>query len=185
MAWVADSAHSAVEFSAKHMMISTVRGGFEKFSITANVDEQNIGQSTIEATVDVASINTREARRDGHLRSADFFDAENYPTLTFRSTKVQEKAPGRWHVTGNLTIKGVTHEVTFDGTEEGKSKNPFTGNQGWGFTAELTFNRKDFNLGWNVALEAGGWLVGETVKVTMDLELASVPEAAPIDNAKA
>jgi len=179
MAWVADAAHSAVEFSAKHMMISTVRGGFEKFSITANVDEQNVEQSTIEATVDVASINTRDARRDGHLRSADFFDAETYPTLTFRSTKIEQQGQDKYAITGDLTVRDTTHPVTFNFESEGRGKDPW-GNEHWGFSGNATINRKDWGLNWNVALETGGVLVGDQIKIQIDLELVPAPEAASV-----
>ena len=179
MAWVIDQAHSAVEFSAKHMMISTVRGGFEKFDITANIDEQNIGRSTIEATVDVASINTRDARRDGHLRSADFFDAETYPTLTFRSTKIEQKGHDKYSITGDLTIKDTTHAVTFSVESEGRGKDPW-GNEHWGFSADTTINRKDWGLNWNVALETGGVLVGDQIKIHLELELVPAQEEASV-----
>ena len=110
--------------------------------------------------------------------SPDFFDAEKYPTITFQSTKVESMGHNHFHITGNLTIKGITKEVVFDATEEGKGKNPW-GMEVWGFSTELSINRKDFGLGWNVALETGGWLVGEIVKVAMDLEIQNQPEKAP------
>jgi polyisoprenoid-binding protein YceI len=180
MAWVLDKAHSSIGFAVKHMMISTARGKFNDFTGSFNLNEQDLQHSYVEGTVNVASVDTGDANRDGHLKSPDFFDVEKYPTMTFRSTKVESKGGGRFHVTGDMTIKGVTRQVTFDGTEEGKGTNPFTKAQSWAFSAELTVNRKDFGLGWNVALETGGWLVGENVKISMDLEIASVPEAAPV-----
>jgi polyisoprenoid-binding protein YceI len=170
MAWTLDNAHSSVGFSAKHMMISTVRGGFETFDITANIDEANIAQSTITATIDAASISTREARRDGHLRSADFFDVEQYPTITFRSTKVEQKGADEYQITGDLTIKGVTHPAVFKVESEGRGVDPW-GNEHWGFSAQATINRKDWGLNWNVALETGGWLVGDQIKINLDMEL--------------
>jgi polyisoprenoid-binding protein YceI len=179
MAWIADPAHSAVEFSAKHMMISTVRGAFEKFTVTANVDEANIAQSSIDATVETASISTRDERRDGHLRSADFFDADNYPTLTFHSTKIEQKGTNKYAITGDLTIKDATHEVTFNVESEGRGKDPW-GNEHWGFSGDATINRKDWGLNWNVALETGGWLVSDQIKIHIELELVPAPEAASV-----
>ena len=177
MAWTLDTPHSAVEFSVKHMMISTARGRFDSFQITANVDETDLAQSTIAATIDVASINTRDAKRDGHLRSADFFDAEQYPTITFRSTAITPRGRDTYALTGDLTIKDVTQPVTFTVQSTGQSKDPW-GNQHWGFNAETTINRKTWNLGWNVALETGGFLVGDDVKISLDLELVPAPPAA-------
>ena len=179
MAWNIDSAHSSVEFSAKHMMISTVRGRFEKFDITVDVDENRSELASITATVDATSINTREEKRDAHLRSADFFDAEQYPTITFRSTKVEQKGDDDFLITGDLTIKGVTHPVTFKAHSEGQGKSPF-GFTAWGFSASTTINRKDWGLNWNVALETGGWLVADDIKINLEVELvqeAAVPAA--------
>jgi len=178
MAWVLDKAHSSVQFAVKHMMISTVRGRFTDFDGMFNLDENDLAHSYIEGIVKAASIDTGDSNRDAHLRSPDFFDVEKYPSISFKSTRVESKGHERYHVTGNLTIKDVTREVTFDANEEGKGKDPW-GKDHWGFVAELSFNRKDFGLGWNVALEAGGWLVGEHVKVTLDLELVNQPEPAP------
>jgi polyisoprenoid-binding protein YceI len=178
MGWVLDKSHSAVGFAIKHMMISTVRGKFTDFDAVLNLNEKDLSLSSMQGTVKVASITTNDANRDGHLLSADFFDAEKFPTFTFKSTKVEAKGGNRYHVTGDLTIKSVTKQVVFDATEEGKGKNPW-GKQIWGFTAELSINRKDFGLNWNVALETGGWLVGENVKVTLDLEVVNEPETVP------
>lgn len=175
MSWVLDKAHSAINFSVKHMMISTVRGKFTDFDGSFKLDANDLTHSYVEGTVKTTSIDTGDANRDGHLRSADFFDVEKFPTITFKSTKVESKGGDRFHITGNLTIKGVTHEVTFNATEEGKGKNPW-GKEVWGFSSDLTINRKDFGLNWNVALEAGGWLVGENVKITIDLEMVNEPE---------
>jgi polyisoprenoid-binding protein YceI len=179
MAWVLDKVHSAVNFSVKHMMVSTVRGSFSEFDAKFSLNEQDLVHSYIEANVKLASINTNDANRDGHLRSPDFFDAENHPYMTFKSTRIESKGHNRFHVTGDLTIKGVTHPATFDVTEEGRGKDPW-GKEHWGFMAELTINRKDFGLNWNVALEAGGLLVGESVKVNIDLECVYEPEPVPV-----
>jgi polyisoprenoid-binding protein YceI len=175
MSWLIDPAHTLIEFSAKHMMITTVRGRFTKFGGTLTVDEQNPANSTAEGYVELASVDTHEPNRDAHLRSADFFDVEKYPTMTFRSTRVQKVSDDQYKVAGDLMIKGVTREVVFDVTDDGRNKDPW-GNLRWGLTAQTTLNRKDFGLTWNVALEAGGWLVGDQVKVHTELQLIYKPE---------
>lgn len=172
-----DAAHSAAQFSVKHMMVSNVRGAFSKVTGKANIDEKDITKSTVEATIDATTVNTNEPKRDEHLRSADFFDTAKYPTITFKSTKV-EKAGENLKVTGNLTIHGVTKPVVLD--VEGfttESKDPW-GNIKRGGTATTKINRKDFGLGWNSVLETGGVAVGEEVAITLDLEL-NKKQAAP------
>lgn len=181
MSWNLDASHSSVEFAVRHMMIATVRGQFTRFSARINVDEQRLENSTLEATVEVASIDTRDANRDNHLRAADFFDAANYPTMTFRSRRIEKAGERQYRLIGDLTIRDVTREVVFTLTDEGKGKDPW-GNQRWGLTAEATINRRDWNLNWNVALETGGWLVGEQVKIRMEIELVQTqpePQAEP------
>jgi polyisoprenoid-binding protein YceI len=164
-----DPAHSAAHFSVRHMMISNVRGEFTKVSGTVKIDADHAQNSSVEALIDAASINTNEPQRDAHLKSADFFDVEKYPEMVFRSKAV--KAEDReLKVKGDLTIHGVTREVTL--TVEGptpEAKDPW-GNQRIGATASTKINRKDFGLVWNVALEAGGVLVGEDIKISIDLE---------------
>jgi polyisoprenoid-binding protein YceI len=164
-----DPAHTRAHFSVRHMMISTVRGEFTKVSGTFKHDAENPVNSNVEAVIDVASLSTGEAQRDAHLKSADFFDAEKYPSMTFRTKSV---APGddELLVKGDLTIKDVTREVALhvEGpTEEGKD--PW-GNTRIGATASTKINRKDFGLSWNVALETGGVLVGEDIKISIDVE---------------
>jgi polyisoprenoid-binding protein YceI len=164
-----DPAHSAAHFSVRHMMISNVRGEFTKVSGTVKIDAENPQNSSVEALIDTASINTNEAQRDAHLKSADFFDVEKYPEIAFRSKAVRAE-DGELKVKGDLTIHGVTREVTLN--VEGptpEAKDPW-GNQRIGVTATTKINRKDFGLGWNVALEAGGVLVGEDIKISIDLE---------------
>ncbi len=164
-----DSSHSAAHFSVRHMMISNVRGEFTKVSGTIWYDPENPRNSKVEASIDAASIATREPQRDAHLRSADFLDVEKYPVLTFRSKSVSGEQ-GDWKVTGDLTIRGVTREVTFD--VEGptpETRDPW-GNARIGATATGKINRKDFGLTWNTALETGGVLVGDEVKLTLDVE---------------
>ncbi len=178
MAWIIDTSHSMVEFSVKHMMISTVRGRFTKFNGTFEIDERNPANSKLEGTAEVASIDTHDANRDGHLRSPDFFDVEKYPTMAFRSTKIEPAGQDKYKVTGDLTIKGLTKPVTFNVSSEGQGKDPW-GNQRLGFSAEASISRKDWGLTWNVALETGGWLVGDSVKIALEMELMQAqPQAA-------
>jgi polyisoprenoid-binding protein YceI len=164
-----DSAHSAAQFSVRHMMIANVRGEFSKVSGTIAFDADNPANSKVEATIDAASILTRDAQRDAHLRSADFLDAEKFPVLTFRSKSVSGER-GAWKMTGDLTLHGVTKEITLD--VEGptpETRDPWGGAR-IGATATGKLNRKDFGLTWNTALETGGVLVGEEVKLTLDIE---------------
>lgn len=175
--YVIDSAHSAAQFSVKHMMVSNVRGAFSKVTGTANIDEKDLTKSTVEAVIDATTVNTNEPKRDEHLRSADFFDTAKYPTITFKSTKV-EKAGQNLKVTGDLTLHGVTKPVVLD--VEGftsEAKDPW-GNTKRGGTATTKINRKDFGLGWNSVLETGGVAVGEEVAITLDLELNKKKDAA-------
>ena len=171
MSWQLDKSHSSVEFSVRHMMISKVRGRFEDFSVDINFDENNPANTTVEATVQVDSINTREAQRDGHLKSPDFFDADTYPTMTFKSTRVDKVDAKHAKLIGDLTIKNTTNSVTLDVEYVGQAKNPFTGDVTAGFTASGKINRKDWGMAWNQALETGGILVGEEVPIHVEVEL--------------
>lgn len=165
-----DPTHSSVHFSVRHLMVSNVRGEFTKVSGTVEFDPQKPESSTIQATIDAASINTRDTQRDAHLKSADFLDVEKFPTITFRSKKIAMQ-PGGGKVTGDLTIHGVTREIALDvegPTEE--IKDPW-GKQRVGASATAKLNRKDFGLTWNAALETGGVMVGDEVKITIDLEI--------------
>jgi polyisoprenoid-binding protein YceI len=164
------------------MMISTVHGQFKDFDGVLDINDSDLTHSHLEGTVKAGSIDTQDANRDAHLRSADFFDAEKHPDLHFVSTKIEKKADDEYRVTGNLTIRDVTHPVTFDVTEEGRGKDPW-GGQRIGFTGRLSLNRKDFGLSWNVALEAGGWLVHEQVKINIDLEVVQVAQPASTETA--
>jgi polyisoprenoid-binding protein YceI len=168
--WKLDPAHTLVEFSAKHMMISTVKGQFQKIDATVLWDEQNIANSSVEATIDAASLVTGQDMRDNHLRSQDFFHADEHPIITFKSTRIEPKSEDEFRVIGDLTIRGVTREVALDTKFEGLGKDPY-GNEHAGFEATTKINRKDWDLNWNVALETGGWLVGDTIKVELHLEL--------------
>ncbi|MCP8616193.1 YceI family protein [Salirhabdus salicampi] len=167
--WSIDKAHSSVDFSAKHMMISTVRGTFQQFDATIEADPNDLTTASIEFSVDAASIDTKNADRDGHLKSADFLDVENHPTITFNATKVEKVDDGEYNVTGDLTIRGTTRSETFVARFEGQGKDPW-GNEVVGFTGEGTVNRKDYGLTWNQVLETGGVLVGEKIKFFIEVE---------------
>lgn len=168
--WQIDPAHTLVEFAVKHMMITTVKGRFVDVSGTVTANEADPKRSQVEATMSVASIDTRAEQRDNHLRSADFFDVEKYPTITFRSKRIEGDPNGDFKLVGDLTIRGVTREVTLDVTNEGRGKDPWGGERA-GFSAKTRVNRKDFGLNWNQALETGGVLVGDEVKISVEVEL--------------
>ncbi|HLJ66835.1 MAG TPA: YceI family protein [Chloroflexota bacterium] len=173
-AWKIDPAHSSVEFRVKHMMVTTVRGRFTGVNGDLYGDLDNPLDGKVDVQIDAASIDTRQEQRDAHLRSADFLDVENYPTITFKSTRVEVLGKDHLHVTGELSIHGVTREVTLDTHINGTGKTPF-GTEIVGASATTSINRKDFGLTWNVALETGGWLVGETINI--DLEIEAVKQA--------
>lgn len=167
--WTVDPSHSSVGFVARHLMVTKVRGRFASFSGTATIADDPL-QSSVEASVDLASVTTGDDGRDGHLKSGDFFDVEQYPTMTFRSTGIEADGDD-YLLHGDLTIKGVTKPVTFELEFDGAGTDPW-GNLKAGFTAETEVNRKDWGLEWNVALEAGGVLVSEKVKIQLDVQLA-------------
>lgn len=172
-----DTTHSQVGFRVKHMMVANVRGRFKAFDAKLSYDPKNVAATTIEATVQTASIDTDTQKRDDHLRSPDFFDAAKFPELTFKSKKVTGK-DGKLFVTGDLTLHGVTKEVVLE--VEGPTpeyKDPY-GNTKIGATATTRINREDFGLKWNVALETGGVLVGKEVDITLELEFTQVPAPA-------
>ena len=177
MAWVVDPVHSQVIFAVRHMMVTTVKGQFKVISGTVNIDETNPANSWVEAQADVASIDTREANRDGHLRSPDFFDAENHPTIIFKSTKVEHVSGSDYKVTGDLTIRGVTKSAVFNVEYAGQGKDAY-GGQRAGIAATTKINRKDWGLTWNAVLETGGVAVSEEVKIEIDLSLVPQPVAA-------
>ncbi|MCI0570520.1 MAG: YceI family protein, partial [Myxococcaceae bacterium] len=173
--WNIDTTHSGINFSVRHMVISKVRGSFRAFAGTVTLDEQAATAASVTARIEVASIDTGVEQRDGHLRSPDFFDAEKYPAITFQSTKVQKGAGNHLVVTGNLTIRDVTREVSLDVEQLGTGKDPW-GNERVAFAAKTSINRGDYGLKWNQALEAGGVLVGE--KIDIELEVQAVKAAA-------
>lgn len=169
--WNIDPDHSTVGFKVRHLMISNVRGSFDKHSGVVDINEKDISKSKVEVTIDTASINTNVPKRDEHLRSADFFDVAKYPTMTFVSKKVVKAGKGKLKVTGDLTLHGVTKEVVLD--VEGlsrESKDPY-GNIRSGAVAGTKINRKDFGLVWNAALETGGVAVGEEVAINLEIEM--------------
>lgn len=168
--WSIDASHSEVGFSVKHLMISAVRGRFAGVQGTVSFSEGDFANASASVTIDAASIDTREEKRDAHLRSADFFDVERFPTLTFTSRRVDRVSGDTFHLVGDLTIRDITKEVTLDVEFEGAQKDPW-GNLKSGFTASTRINRKDFGLTWNATLETGGVLVGEEVKISLDVEL--------------
>lgn len=166
-----DPAHSSAHFVVRHMMISNVRGGFSRVEGTVVYDPENPEQSTLDATIDASSINTNEPQRDAHLRSADFLEVEKHPVITFKSKRIQKTGEGEYDVTGDLTIHGVTKEVVLK--VEGptaESKDPF-GNIRVGASATTKIKRSDFGLTYNAALEAGGILVGDDLKIELDVSL--------------
>jgi polyisoprenoid-binding protein YceI len=168
--WNIDPAHAVAEFKVKHMMISNVKGQFHKVTGTLSLDESNLANSRVEAVIDASSLETRDAQRNGHLKSADFLDVEKFPTLSFKSTRVSVVGDGELAVEGDLSIHGVTRKVSF--SVEGPTpptKDPW-GNTHIGLSATTKINRKDFGLTWNAALETGGILVGEEVTITLDVE---------------
>jgi polyisoprenoid-binding protein YceI len=166
--WAIDPVHSVPEFSVKHMVISTVKGRFTKVAGAIMLDEANPANSSVKATIDVTTIDTGEAQRDTHLRSADFFDVEKFPTIAFTSSKVERKSDDEYKVTGDLTIRDVTRPVVLDVEYEGQIKDAY-GKQRAAFTATTQIDRKDFGLNWNMALEAGGFIVSNNVKVTLHI----------------
>lgn len=170
MAWQIDSAHSHVQFSVRHMMISTVRGRFNTFSGTVEFDEDNPTSSTVDVVIDVASIDTREQQRDDHLRSPDFFDAANFPDMMFKSKRIEQTGGKNGRMIGDLTIKDITKEMTLDVEYAGQAKSPW-GTTNAGFSASGSVDRKEFGLNWNQVLETGGILVGDTIKIDIEVEL--------------
>ena len=162
-----DTSHSRLGFVARHAMVTKVRGHFTDFTATAHIDSENPAASSVELDIDVTSVSTGSPDRDGHLRSPDFFDVENFPAMTFRSTEVS-RDDDEWTITGDLTIKDVTRPVTIEFEETGSAVDPF-GNTRVGFEGNVTVNRKDWGLSWNAALETGGVLVSEKVKLEFDI----------------
>ena len=166
--WNIDVVHSTVGFTVRHLMVSKVHGYFTKWNGTLAFDDQNPSASHAEAQIEVASVDTREPQRDGHLRTGDFFEAEKFPHMTFKSTKV-ERAGDKFKVTGDLTLRGVTKPVVLDVEYGGRSKHPQMGER-VGFSASTTINRKDFGVNYNQVLEAGGIAISEKVEIHLEIE---------------
>ncbi len=175
--WNFDPAHTTIGFSARHMMVTTVRGHFAPPTGKLVFDPANPKTASVEAVIDTTSINTSVTDRDNHLKSPDFLDVANYPTITFKSTKIEVTGDGEGKITGDLTIHGVTRPVTLNVEFLGQVNSPF-GDKRAGFTASTKINREDFGLTWNVAMEAGGVLVGKDIKIEVEVEAVLVTEQA-------
>lgn len=168
--WTIDPAHTHVEFAVRHLMIATVKGRFADVQGTVLTDDGEPAKNAVEVTIGAASIDTRETQRDAHLRSADFFNVDAHPTLTFKSRRVIDSAGDRFRLAGDLTIAGVTREVVLDVTSNGRGHDPWGGERS-AFEATTKIKRSDFGLTWNQALETGGVLVGDEIKISIDAEL--------------
>src|SRR5207302_1785798 len=169
MSWTVDPMHTQGEFSAKHMGIMTVKGAFTGVNAEIDFNEDDFTASSVAATLDAATLNTHDKQRDGHLKSPDFLDVEQFPTITFKSTRIERAAHDQYRMTGDLTIKDVTRPVSLEVVYSGQAKDPM-GNMHAGFSAYTTINRKDWGLNWNVALETGGLLVGDQIKIALEIE---------------
>jgi polyisoprenoid-binding protein YceI len=175
--WNFDAVHSNIGFSVRHLMVSKVSGHFRTWTGSLSIDEDNPAASSIEVKIDAASIDTKEQQRDDHLRSPDFLDAQKFPNITFRSTKVEKVADGAYRMTGDFTIRDVTKPVVLDVEHFGRQKDPWGGER-TGFAAKTHIDRKDYGLNFNVPLEGGGWLVGDRVDITLDIEAVKDTGAA-------
>ena len=177
--WNIDTSHSAAHFAVRHMMVSTVRGDFGKTSGTIEFDGKDVKSIKAEATIDVATVDTRDPKRDEHLKSADFFDVAKFPTITFKSKRAEAAGPGKFKLVGDLTMRGVTKEVTLDVEGPTTAIKDQRGNSRVGATATTKINRQDFGVSWNRTLDAGGLVVGDEVTISIDLELIkpAVPAA--------
>jgi polyisoprenoid-binding protein YceI len=175
--WTIDSSHSAAQFAVRHMMVTTVRGDMGKITGAVSFDPAKPAAGSIEATVDVTGINTREAGRDKHLKSADFFDVEKFPTITFKSKKIDPATGGGFKVSGDLTMRGVTKEVVLDVEPLRPVIKDQRGASRTGTTATTKLNRQDYGVNWSRALDGGGVVVSDDVSVTIDIQLISAPPA--------
>jgi polyisoprenoid-binding protein YceI len=173
MSWILDTVHTHVGFTVKHMMVTTVRGQFKSYRGEVRLDPKDFARSTFSGEIDVASIDTGNADRDQHLRTNDFFDAEKFPKITFKSTKIEPKGENEFVVSGDITIRGVTKPIALDVEYLGTSKNPY-GKTVAGIGVRGTINRKDFGVSFNAVLEAGGVAVSEKVKLEVDIEVTQV-----------
>lgn len=167
--WNFDPAHSSIEFKVKHMMVTSVKGRFQAVTGQLIGDLEDPTNAEIDVEIDAASIDTRNQQRDAHLRSADFLETDTYPKILYKSTRIERAGDDRFKVYGDLTLHGVTREIDLDGTLNGQGRTPF-GTEVVGLSAQGELNRKDFGLTYNVALEAGGWLVGDKLKLDFEIE---------------
>ena len=177
MPYQIDASHSEIQFSVRHMMVSKARGNFEKWSGTVALNAANPEQTVVDVTIDAGSINTRDAQRDGHLKSPDFLNVEAYPSLHFKSTRVEVTGKETARLHGDLTIRDVAKPVVVDVEYQGSAKSPW-GTTSYGFSGSTKINREDWGLNWNAALETGGWLVGKEIQIDIELELVEVAEPA-------
>ena len=168
--WTIDPAHSNVEFAVKQLMISTVKGRFGDVKCTVRLDEGTPANTQVEIEISTGSVDTRSEQRDAHLRSADFFEVDRFPTMKFKSKRVQGDTTGEFKLIGDLTIRDVTREIALDAEFTGRGRDPWGGER-LGFEAKGKINRKEYGLTWNLALEAGGWVVGEDIKLDIEVEL--------------
>ena len=170
--WSVDTVHSNVDFTVRHMMVSKVRGSFTDFDAKIEADVNDLTSASITFTIQVASVDTKNESRDNHLRSGDFFDADNHPTLTFQAKEITRKKGDTYEMTGDVTLRGVTNEETFTVEFEGVAKDPMSGAEKAGFSVDGKIKRTEYGLNWNAALETGGVLVSDDVNIHLDLQLA-------------
>lgn len=182
--WTIDPMHTAAHFSIKHMMISTVRGGFGNVSGTVNYDGKNLVKAIVNARIDAKTINTGEEKRDEHLRSKDFFETEKFPEITFKSTSIKPKGKGKFAMTGDLTMHGVTKPVTLDVEGPSQEIKDKKGNHKVGFSATGTIKRKEFGISHNSVLDGGGVALGEEVPITLDIEMSKPGDGKPEEKTK-
>ncbi|HEY3884758.1 MAG TPA: YceI family protein [Vicinamibacterales bacterium] len=168
--WKIDPVHSSVEFAVRHLMITTVKGRFTGVSGSIRTDSDDAAKGEADITIDAATIDTREPQRDAHLKSPDFFDVEKFPTIAFKSTRLITAPDGSFALAGHLSMHGVTREVVLDVASEGRTKDPWGGERA-GYSATTRIKRSDFGLTWNQALESGGFMVGDEIKITLDVQL--------------
>lgn len=178
MSWKIDTSHSQITFSVRHMMISNVHGRFENFTGEVEFNENEPVTSSVSVEIDTTSINTRDAQRDGHLKSPDFFNSAEYPTASFKSTRIEKVDDNHAKIHGALTIRGVSQDVVLTTEYSGQSK--MWGKTSAGFSASTRINRKDFGLNWNQVLESGGILVGEDINISIELEIVKVEEGQQV-----
>jgi polyisoprenoid-binding protein YceI len=173
--WSLDSTHSSVGFWVRHLMVTKIRGTFNRWTGTIQIDERDPSLCRVDVRIEAASVDTNEPQRDGHLRSADFFEVDRYPHITFKSTSIERAAEGQYRLLGDLTIRGVTREVALEVEDCGRAKHPMTGDSRAGFSARTSIRRADFGLTWNALLETGGVAVSD--KVEIDLEIQALRAA--------